>query len=151
MTQYYYVGSDNQSHGPITPNQFLAHGLTANTLICPVGGGNWIALSTQPELMAYLQPGYSDSGSMYEEDRYAEQRVDVGSRPSNYLAWSILTTLFCCLPAGIVAIVYSGKVNGLWSAGRYASARKAASNAKKWCIISAVAGVFLALLLQLTQ
>ncbi len=60
--------------------------------------------------------------------------------PDNYLVWAILTTLFCCLPTGIVSIVYSTKVSGLWAQGQYAEAHVAANNAKKWAIISAVAG-----------
>jgi hypothetical protein len=30
-----------------------------------------------------------------------------GQAPNNYLVWSILVTLFCCLPLGIVAIIKS--------------------------------------------
>jgi hypothetical protein len=29
----------------------------------------------------------------------------------NHLVWAILTTIFCCLPFGIVAIVYAAQVN----------------------------------------
>ena len=61
--------------------------------------------------------------------------------PSNYHVWAILTTIFCCLPFGIVAIVYSGKVNGLWYAGRQEDAYDAARKARMWTIISAVAGL----------
>ena len=60
--------------------------------------------------------------------------------PDNYLVWAILTTLFCCLPTGIVSIVYSTKVSGLWTQGQYAEAQTASDNAKKWAIISAVVG-----------
>lgn len=60
--------------------------------------------------------------------------------PDNYLVWAILCTVLCCLPFGIVSIVYSTKVSGLWSQGRYAEAQAAADNAKKWAIIGAVAG-----------
>jgi uncharacterized membrane protein len=49
-----------------------------------------------------------------------------------------LTTIFCCLPAGVVSIVYSSKVSGLWMQGQYAEAQAAASNAKRWAIISAI-------------
>jgi hypothetical protein len=72
-----------------------------------------------------------------------------GPPPDNYLVWAILTTIFCCLPAGVVSIVYSSKVSGLWMQGRYAEAQAAANDAKKWAIISAVAtaviyvGIFL--------
>ena len=43
-----------------------------------------------------------------------------GIRPDavpNYLAQAILVTLFCCLPFGIVAIVYAAQVNGRLQAG----------------------------------
>ena len=69
-----------------------------------------------------------------------------GAKPDNYLVWSILTTLLCCLPFGVVSIVYAAKVDGLWMAGDYAGARSASENAKKWAIISAAVGVGLALL-----
>jgi hypothetical protein len=60
--------------------------------------------------------------------------------PDNYLVWAILTTVFCCLPLGIVSIVNSTKVSGLWSQGRYAEAQAASESAKKWAIIAAIVG-----------
>jgi hypothetical protein len=36
--------------------------------------------------------------------------------------------------------VYSTKVSGLWSQGRYAEAQAAADSAKKWAIIGAIVG-----------
>ncbi|MCV7378269.1 hypothetical protein BST11_18660 [Mycobacterium alsense] len=60
--------------------------------------------------------------------------------PDNHLVWAILVTVLCCLPFGIVSIVYSTKVSGLWAQGRYGEAQEAADNAKKWAIIGAVAG-----------
>jgi hypothetical protein len=64
-----------------------------------------------------------------------------GPPPSNNLVWAILTTLFCCLPFGVVSIVQAAKVNGLWAQGQTAAAQGAADSAKKWAIISAVVGV----------
>jgi hypothetical protein len=63
--------------------------------------------------------------------------------PSNYLAWAILSTIFCCLPAGIVAIVFAAQVNGKWMAGDVQGALSSSRNAKIWTIISA--SVFLVL------
>ena len=60
--------------------------------------------------------------------------------PDNYLVWAILCTVLCCLPFGIVSIVYSNKVSGLWAQGRYPEAQEAANNAKKWAIIGAITG-----------
>ena len=61
--------------------------------------------------------------------------------PPNYLVWSILTTLFCCLPAGIVSIIFAAQVNSKFAAGDYAAAESASNNAKRWAIISAVVGL----------
>jgi hypothetical protein len=66
--------------------------------------------------------------------------------PENYLVWAILCTVLCCLPLGIVSIVYSTKVSGLWVQGRYAEAQAAADNAKKWAIIGAIVGAAVAVI-----
>ena len=54
----------------------------------------------------------------------------------NYLAQAILVTIFCCLPFGIVSIVYAAQVNRLVASGRSDSARQASQNAKMWAWIS---------------
>ena len=59
-----------------------------------------------------------------------------GGYVPNYLVWAILSTLFCCLPAGVVAIAYAAQVNGKLIAGDYAGAVAASDNAKKWSWIS---------------
>ncbi len=64
-----------------------------------------------------------------------------------YLVWAILVTLFCFLPTGIVAIVYASQVSSKLQAGDIAGAREASNKAKMWTIISAVAGVVLAIAL----
>jgi len=64
----------------------------------------------------------------------------------NNLVWAILTTLFCCLPAGIVSIVYAAQVNGKLAAGDVAGARESADKAKKWAMWSAIAWVVLVVL-----
>jgi hypothetical protein len=71
---------------------------------------------------------------------HAFQQSPIGSPPQNYLVWSILTTLFCCLPFGIAAIVKSSQVDGLWRSGDVAGAHKASADAKKWATVSAVIG-----------
>lgn len=54
----------------------------------------------------------------------------------NYLVQSILVTVFCCLPIGIVAIVFAAQVNGKLQSGDYAGAVSASKNAKLWCWIA---------------
>lgn len=59
----------------------------------------------------------------------------------NYLVQAILTTLFCCLPFGIVAIVYAAQVNGKLVAGDYNGAVQASRNAATWSWVSFGAGL----------
>lgn len=57
--------------------------------------------------------------------------------PENHLVWGILTTIFCCLPFGIVSIVKASQVSSLWAAGQFQEAQESADQAKKWAIWSA--------------
>jgi uncharacterized membrane protein YoaT (DUF817 family) len=59
----------------------------------------------------------------------------------NYLVFAILTTVFCCLPAGVVSIIYAAQVNGKIAAGDFAGAMAASKNAKTWAMVSAGLGV----------
>jgi hypothetical protein len=66
-----------------------------------------------------------------------------GPRPNipNHLVWAILTALFCCLPAGVVSIVYAAQVNGKIEKGDYAGAQRYSTNARTWAIVSAALSV----------
>jgi len=61
--------------------------------------------------------------------------------PQNYLVWAILSTLFCCLPLGIVSIVFAAQVNSKYAAGDVQGALDSSQKAKKFAIWSAIAGV----------
>ena len=54
----------------------------------------------------------------------------------NYLVQSILVTLFCCQPFGIVSIVYAAQVNGKLAGGDYDGAVETSKKARMWCWIS---------------
>ncbi|MGW0802883.1 CD225/dispanin family protein [Nonomuraea sp. NPDC002799] len=60
--------------------------------------------------------------------------------PDNQLVPAILTTLFCCLPLGIVAIVKSSQVNSKWQIGDVQGAVQAAEEAKTWWKRSLIVG-----------
>ena len=55
----------------------------------------------------------------------------------NHLVWAILSTLFCCLPLGIVSIVHASQVDGRRAAGDLVGARTASDKAKFWAMLSA--------------
>ncbi len=59
----------------------------------------------------------------------------------NYLWQSIVVTVLCCLPAGVVAIVFATKVDGRRQIGDINGAFAASKKARMWCIIAVLAGV----------
>lgn len=75
--------------------------------------------------------GYNTS-SVNGPSKLDEPVLPPTQKPGNFLVWAILGTLFCCLPFGIVSIVYASKVDGLWYAGYYDEAEEAASKARTW-------------------
>ena len=80
----------------------------------------------QPEPQPYQQP---------------YQQQPMGVKPKSFLVLSILATIFCCLPFGIIAIVQSAKVDNLWNAGQYVEAQTASRKARNWVIVSAAIGI----------
>ncbi|WP_333694976.1 CD225/dispanin family protein [Flavobacterium sp.] len=68
------------------------------------------------------------------------------NKPESYLVWGILATILCCLPFGIVSIVYAAKVDGLYNSGDFEGAEAASKKAKTWAIAAAVTGVVVGLL-----
>lgn len=89
------------------------------------------AYPQQPQQGGYQQP----QQPAYQQPMYQQQPVP---QVNNYLVWSILVTIFCCLPFGIAAIVFSSKVNTLLAQGNYAGAMDASKKAKTWCIVGAI-------------
>lgn len=66
--------------------------------------------------------------------------ISTGGNVPNTTLWlvlSILATLFCCLPFGIVAIIYSALAIGRVGANDLVMANKYIKNAKIWVIVSA--------------
>lgn len=64
----------------------------------------------------------------------------------NYLVQAILATIFCCLPAGVVSIVFAAQVNGKLQAGDYQGALDASKSAKTWAWVSFGVGLAVAVI-----
>jgi len=74
------------------------------------------------------------------EQRPFEQ-TPISTPPKNWLVESILVTIFCCIPLGIVGIVFASQVNSKWASGDHAGAVKASQEAGKWTKIAFFAGL----------
>ena len=62
-------------------------------------------------------------------------------KPNNNMALAIFTTICCCLPLGIVAIIKANSVDSLYAMKQYDAAIMASNEAKKWSLI----GIFISL------
>lgn len=72
---------------------------------------------------------------------YPPNQVNYGGHIPTNLWQSIVVTLLCCLPFGVVAIVYAAKVDGLRARGDIAGATSAAASSRMWTNISVLVWV----------
>lgn len=115
------------------------------------GGGDW----RPPDPGSYQPPGEGTppppgqwgappSGQQWQQPPYGGQAG--GQQVPNHLVWSILTTIFCCMPLGIVSIVFSTQVGTKQAQGDYAGAMESSRKARTWAIVSAVIGLVVTVL-----
>jgi hypothetical protein len=81
---------------------------------------------------------YSDP---YPESQKNSHKTRQYSDIPNHLVWAILSTLFCCVPSGIVAIIYAAQVGNKMANGDFYGARESSDNAKMWSLISCGLGI----------
>lgn len=136
----FYVAVNGEKLGPFEEQKLLSNGVTATTLVWCEGMPNWMPAGTIPEL-SYLFEGMVPPAPTMSQQNNAQPFM-----PKTWLVESILATLFCCLPFGIVAIVKSTKVQPLFFEGRYEEAREASRSAKKWVILAALSSVIVYIL-----
>ena len=94
----------------------------------------------------YSQPIYNQPDVNYGQQLdYGQVQTQYSQEPAvnwvPYLVFSILCTILCCMPFGVVAIVFAAKINSALSAGNIAEAKDCAKKSKIWIIVSAVVGL----------
>jgi hypothetical protein len=70
-------------------------------------------------------------------------RAPLVNKPRSNLGMAIAVTLLCCLPFGIVAIVYAAQVDSKWNLGDWHGAERASRSAKNWAMAGVVCGIVL--------
>ena len=142
--KYFYLDSVGQQKGPIGINELGRFDITPTTMVWKQGLAEWVQAKTLPEFQAYFAASGTQNDTQTppppQQPQTAPPFTSYEVKPDNYLVWAILSTVLCCLPFGIVSIVYSSKVDNLWALGNKAQAIEAANNAKKWAIIGAISG-----------
>ena len=59
---------------------------------------------------------------------------DPDGRPRTNMILAILVTVCCCVPFGIVGIVYASRVDSAWNTGHFEEAEKFSRKARNWSL-----------------
>lgn len=129
----YYILVNGGKQGPFSLEELYTKNISPSTMVWKTGLQDWVMAKDMPELTDLLanmppEPPKSNAGNNY-------------SMPKTWLVESILVTLFCCLPFGIVGIVYSSQISSYFNHGNYAAAEEASRNAGKWTKIGFFTGI----------
>ena len=83
-----------------------------------------------------------------EQDGAAGARITSIAVPpvSSHLLVAMLTTLFCCLPLGMVSLLYASQVQPRFARGDYLGAQVASQRARMWAVLSFFVGLVTMLL-----
>tara|TARA_B000000441_G_C21526725_1_gene223631 strand:- start:20 stop:508 length:489 start_codon:yes stop_codon:yes gene_type:complete len=128
-----FVGKNDEQYGPFPiekVNESIANGeFSLDDLGWYEGLGEWKPLRNIEGIVGATVVPAVVSNPPNNSGVPAEQV------PSN-LVWGILSTLCCCLPLGIVSIVYASKVEGYVIAGDIEKAKENSKKAAMWAWIS---------------
>ncbi len=139
MKKYFYSDGTN-NFGPFTIEELKEKGITRETMIWFQELGEWKKAGTIQELnslFTLIPPPITKPNSNFN----SMGNLNNQKPPKTWLVESILVTLFCCLPFGIAGIVNASRVESRFYAGDIDGAKKASEAAKKWTIVSFIAGL----------
>lgn len=130
MTRYFYSDGKN-NHGPYTVEELKEKTISPETLVWCEGMEDWQPARQVPELQVVLQssppPLRSSAATGRTENPMLHEKP-----PRTWLVESILVTIFCCLPFGIIGIVNASKVESRFYAQDMTGAIRASREAGKW-------------------
>lgn len=151
VMEWYYSKNGTQS-GPVAESDLKAmivdgH-VQSNDLVWREGMAEWLPLIQVQELTVV------PAATPYQSPQTQAPEVNLqggyhGESIPTYLWQSIVVTLMCCMPFGIVAIVYAAKVDGYKAGGNIAAAKSASKSASTWCMVSFITGLVVGFLYML--
>lgn len=137
---YYYTDQNGVQQGPVEKEALRHVGLRPDTLVWKDGMSAWTRAADVPEVAVLLPSGVPPCPP---RNFPASNRQ---AKPQNWLWLGICTTILCCLPFGIVSIVYASKVDSCWGTGDYQGAVSNSEKAKMWGMIAAGVGLVVSVL-----
>ena len=108
--------------------------LPPNTLYCPACGSQVNVYGGQ-QMPGQMNYNYGQQNN-YGQPNYNYGQPMPPVQINTWLAPAILATIFCCVPFGIVSIVFAAKANSAAGVGNYQQAQLNANRAKIWFWVS---------------
>ena len=136
MSKYYYTDG-KERFGPFTLEELAAKNISRDTMVWMEGLTDWIPAGNLTELQSLFSAG----GPQVPPVGAPYVNLMMEKPPKNWLVESIIVTILCCIPFGIVGIVFATKVEGLWNSGQRDAALKASRDAGKWVKIGFFCGL----------
>jgi hypothetical protein len=142
------IGGDGRPYGPVSVDQirqWIAEGrVNAQTLAQldgsmewkPIGQYSEFASSAVPPVIPPTPTAAPASGPRLQPQQHV----------TSYLVPAILSTICCCPPFGIVAIVFAAQVNTKLQSGDLPGALEASQKARMWFWVAVVLGILSTLL-----
>lgn len=135
----YYILIDGKTEGPFSLEKLKEMPVTPQTKVWRQGMPEWIPAGDVSELNFLF--GTPPPAPVENNSNREAEPVPVKIAPRTWLVESILITVLCCLPFGIVGIVYASKVSSLLKFGKYDEAMVASKEAGKWVKIGFFTGL----------
>lgn len=133
----FFYSDGVQSLGPFPLEQLKTKNITRSTMVWHTGMADWKPAGEVAELSAL----FSNSGAVQNPTTPYVPNVNAGAIPKTWLVESILVTLFCCQPFGVIGIVYAALVESAISTGNYSEANRLSKSAGKWTKIAFFSGL----------
>ncbi len=141
MKKYFYTDG-KQKFGPFDIEELGHKNIKKETLIWYEGLPDWthagdleelsLLIATSPPPVPDVHRQSTATGSTQGSIRNQAEAARPDTVPKTWLLESILVTIFCCMPLGIVGIINAARVEARYSAGDYAAALRASREAGTW-------------------
>ncbi len=139
MAQYYYTDG-KERFGPFSMEELKDKNITESTFVWKEGLPDWVPARNLRDLESLFPQG---DAPIAQSSAASPARTAFMTPPKNWLIESVLVTIFCCLPLGIVGIILSTMVDSMWKEGHKEAAERLSAEAGRWVKVGIIAGVLM--------
>lgn len=167
----YWINQNGIQTGPHNMSQLQEMELSDKAYVWRAGMDDWKPITDLDELQHLLAPTAAPSAEPAEAAyapvippipqqpepvQQAAQPVQVPPVPQEKcpptnLVWAIISTILCCMPLGVIAIIYSVKVSQKYQQGDIEGAKHYSEVSAWWCIGTIIGGIVLSPFVSLIQ